>query len=328
MKRMIIVFSSIMILFFGSIAYVSSTPAIDPSKPAYELVFSVPVASGEGKIAYTPEVEDFEDRGPKSFAVGSNGQFFILDTIDHEVEVFDPNGLSLYTISTPENKEFFDIEVNDRGHVFLLNDLGEIYEYQDRELVQIMSYDQSERVSGLSLSKNREITLFMDGQEKGLTSGELAKGRLGYTGQRKGKHIELSNGNKTIVVEYQFVPAGTYPLVETADGETFVLEQEALIGKSLYIETRVGKYDQAGRLTGSALALPLDRYAVQVPYKFIYVTQQGKVYQMVLGKQTVDLYELFFTDGKRTNITPQVVESINPMDISAFLSPERWESRD
>jgi len=49
----------------------------------YQKIVSLPIGIGDGKIAYTPNIEDIEKRGPESFAVEANGNILILDTIDN-----------------------------------------------------------------------------------------------------------------------------------------------------------------------------------------------------------------------------------------------------
>jgi hypothetical protein len=92
-------------------------------------LFSLPIGEGEGYISYTGNVPEMEILGPKSFAVSSNEEFYVLDTIDKQIEVYAKDGTAIETIELPKyGIEFIDIEVN-KDYIFLLDDLGKIHFY-------------------------------------------------------------------------------------------------------------------------------------------------------------------------------------------------------
>lgn len=277
-----------------------------------ELLMRLPIGNGNGLLAYTPDVPEFEKRGPKSFAVDHNGNLYILDTIDHQIEIFDKDGHSQSTLTLPENKEYFDIELA-HPSIFVMNESGEILEYQTGEIAnqyKVPAY----QVIGLFNDQDHVYVRYWDGTEIEVTAQEKSKGHLGYVGKRVGNHIEFKSHDETFVVEYEYEPVGTYPANLTDDG-LLVIENEALIGNHVYVETRVGKYKN-GRKVSTAVALPSSHYFVNVPHKFLYTTNRGDVYQMVLNENSVDIHELFFLDGKRSRITPEIVDQIQPRDIS------------
>jgi hypothetical protein len=95
-----------------------------------------------------------------------------------------------------------------------------------------------------------------------------------------------------------------------------ILENEALIGDIIYVESRVGKYKNAN-LVEMAFAIPSTEYFL-MPYKTISTTTNGKVYQMVLTDSSADLYELYFTKHTNSKIDSSIISKVNPKPIVAI----------
>ncbi len=251
-----------------------------------------------------------EIRGPQSFAVAGNGDIYILDTIDGQIEIFNNKGKQENTIKLPEDKEFFDIEFGKNNNVFVINDLGEINEYKNGKLKNTFEVSTDEGILGLFQdSKQNVVVRYLDGTET--IVGNKNKNKS-YKGKRKNKSIELQLDSETITVDYKYEPAGTYPLQKTESGEQLVIENEALLGEGLYVETRVESFKN-GKSQGNTVALPTINYYTSVPKQFIYATKDGKVYQMVPQNNSVDIYELQISEGHKTNINKALVEKYNPM---------------
>lgn len=302
-----------------------------------EKVLKVDVGSGNGEIAYSSdeEVEDVELRGPKSFAVSDSGDFFILDTIGHQIEVYDQNGKSEQTIDLPEDEEFFDIEIDENDNIFVLSDLGHVLQFKDGELendFQVAVNQNRFEISGLFFNKNNEIVVrLLDDTELSLNKGKsLLKEEPTFEVKSIDDNtVELITADQKIEVSYDYAPVETSLLKSTEEGEQLIVEKEALIGEGLYVETRVGRY-QDGEQIGTALAIPTkDTYYTSIPFKFLYVTKDGKAYQMITKKNSVEIYELPFTEEKKTNIDKQLLNKIQPEDKRniAFFDEEKAEIR-
>lgn len=87
----------------------------------------------------------------------------------------------------------------------------------------------------------------------------------------------------------------------------------------IYVETRVGKYKN-GKLVESALAIPTTTYSVKVPRQYVYATDNGDLYQMILLDNQVLIQELAFSKVKLTNLTKELVSQINPQSLDQNVS--------
>jgi len=304
------------VLASGSSVF-AATGATTSEFSAYgDKLFSVQVNNGVGQIAYSPKVEDLELRGPESFAVATNGDVYLLDTIDSQVEVFTKDGKHKNTITLPSNVvEFVDLELAGNDTFYVLNDVGLVLEYKNGKLVQEhnVPFDAEKLdIMGLFQNDNNSVVVrYLDGSEIELSSKKKTAGYGGYKGKRTGNTIEMASAGDQFAVAYTYEPAGTQPLQKTANGERLVLENEALIGKELYVETRVGKYKN-GKKVATALAIPNEEYVMAAPNQTVYTAANGKAYQMLLKDGSVEIYELKYSAENKTNINTALVKKVQP----------------
>ncbi|NTU30666.1 hypothetical protein HPY27_10980 [Brevibacillus sp. HB1.1] len=315
----------------------SSVLAGSKDNSSADKVLKVDVGSGSGEIAYSSdeELEDIELRGPKSFAVSGSGEFFILDTIGHQIEVYDQNGNSERTIDLPEDKEFFDVEIDEDNNIYVLSDLGHVLQFENGKLeneFQVPVNQKRFEISGLFFNRDNEIVVrLLDDTELSLNKGKrsLKEEPTFEVKSIDDNTVELVTSDQKVEVSYDHVPVETALLKSTEEGEQLIVEKEAVIGEGLYVETRVGRY-QDGEQIGTALAIPTkDTYFTSIPFKFLYVTKEGKAYQMITKKNSVEIYELPFTEEKKTNIDKQLLKKIQPEDKHniVFFDEEKVEIR-
>lgn len=308
------------VLASGMTAYATSADPASSTPAANTTLFSVAVNNGAGTIAYTPRFEDYELRGPESFAVATNGDVYLLDTIDAQVEIFAKDGAHKATVTLPTDKEFFDIELTADGF-YVLSDTGAVLQYKGGQLVSETAVPvNAETLDLVGLYQNKKhnvVVRYLDGSELEIATKQKYLGHGGYVGKRTGNAIELQGADR-IKIDYTYEPAGTQPLVNV-NGEEYVLENEAVIGASVYVETKVGTYKN-GKRTGTALALPTQDYAVKVPSKHVYAAANGNVYQMVLKDGAVEIVQLGVTSAKRTHLNKQLVDRVLKGESTAQTS--------
>ncbi len=84
------------------------------------------------------------------------------------------------------------------------------------------------------------------------------------------------------------------------------MEQEALMDYYSYAEFRVGQYID-GVKVATALPISTADYEYSIPYKKLYITDDGNVYQMVPEEDGIRIYIVPWLEGERTRITPEMI---------------------
>jgi len=86
------------------------------------------VGHGDGLIAYE-YLNGEVVKGPISFTVLSNGNIYVLDDVDKQVEIFNKNGDSIQTINIENNQGYYDMEIRENKNIVLLSYSGNLIEY-------------------------------------------------------------------------------------------------------------------------------------------------------------------------------------------------------
>lgn len=321
-KRILILF----MIFILTLTTVLSANAANIHDDDNKLILSIPVGKGEGNIAYTKAVSEMEKFGPESFAVANNGNIYILDSVEKQVEIFNTSAGFIKTINLPNNEEYYDIEIRSDGNIILLTYGFEIIELSKQGiLVDKKNMDNDEKEVNINLcnlykNKNNDIVIrdYLKYTETDIDSSNV-ENQLDFIDIIKNKNDSsetiLSYQGENISVKYEYESAGTYPLRQTLQGDLIIQENEALIGKKIYIENRFSKYNN-GKLLSTALALPTINYET-IPNKYICSDENGNVYQMVLNTNSIDIYNLVFANTRKSNISTELATSIlNESEIS------------
>lgn len=303
----------------------------DDATSSYVKIVSLPIGDGAGNIGYTPNIEDCEKRGPESYAIADNGNIFVLDTISNEVEEFSKTGKSLNTYKLPLGTvEYFDIEVTAPNTFYVLNYLGDVLKYENGVIKSRTKFDFPEEqytAVGLFRDKNNNAIFrnLKTGSDYYVDTRKVENKYAGIKVKNNGeKSIMLTSDAQQFTVNYTFTPAATYPVMNT-NAETILLKTEALVGKSIYTETKIEKY-QNGKKISNALAMPINgNYEYSVPHKYLYCDNSEKAYQMVLKNNNVEIYQLSFSDKDLTNITTDLINKIQPKDIKPVKEMSRDE---
>jgi len=311
MKKIIAI---LLIIICLSVTF-SSTFALSEKNTDNCVLFSIPVKSGSGFIAYSQDSIDSQRFGPESFAILNNTQFYILDNIDKEIEVFEKEGTHTKTISLPSDDEYFDIELKNNGIIVILSYRGYVYELDEYgkliKYTEILSSNKNEAyMNFLSLYKDKSGDIMIrdskEGSEKNIDTGEIYTSFDGTEVVQKGNNLILSHKGRNIPVKYNYQSAGTYPISSNSDDELLIVETEVLRTSKIYVEKRISKYDK-DKKTGMALAEPTFNYEV-MPHKYLYATKKGDAYQMVCNMDNITIYKLGFTEKDKTNLDKDFVK--------------------
>jgi hypothetical protein len=326
--KFISIFLVVSLLLVAGIYYGNQTKnsnvSNDQPQGTEKMLFSVPIGVGEGKLAYTVKGRyDTEVFGPESFAISEDGQVYILDAVDKQVEIFTIKGEYVKTITLEQGEVYSDIEIGAKK-LYALTYSGTVLTYEDgKQTTKQKLTDESFQekfYSLLRLGKNKlgNVVLWntLDGSVQEIDSGKATSHFNSVTidfNKQDNTYI-LATNEQSIIVTYDYNAAGTYPLNITENDELVVLETEALVGEKLYVENRIVKYKNSKKVE-TALALVTDNYETKVPKKYIYTTKDGRAFQLVNNENAIEIYELYFAEGHHTRIDDELIERVKPVKI-------------
>lgn len=283
-----------------------------------KLVLSLPVAKGDGKIAYSNYAVDSERFGPESFAVLDKDIYF-LDSVENQVEVFDFDSKHIKTIELPDGISFYDMEVLNSDKIVLLS--------YDGEVITINSSGDIIQKAEVALTRETDIKykiLYKDRKGEIKIKDIIRENEYVIKSKKTNNKIDdieyissesdnltqtFKHKNNVIRINYKYSAGLTYPLKTINNKESVFFEEELILGRKIYSEGRISKYIKGKRDSMALLEPVIDDETV--PNKYVYCTDNGEVYQMVCKKDRVDIYKLVFTDYDRTNIDNKQETSIN-----------------
>ncbi len=282
-----------------------------------ELILSLSIGKGDGKVAYSDYVIDSERFGPESFAIFDKAIYF-LDSVENQIEIFGFDSKHIKTIELPDEESFYDMEVvssdeivllNYKGEVITINSLGDILGKVRIDL----KHESDINYQTLYKSRNNEIKVkdINRKNEYNINSKEKnnqVDGIKIIANECDSLNQTFNHNNKIIKIKYKHSAGLTYPLKSINDREILFFEEEVLLGKGIYTEGRVSKYNTGIRTSMALLEPVLDDETI--PNKYIYCTDNGEVYQMVCKKENINIYKLVFTDYERTKIDDKLENEV------------------
>ncbi len=300
------------------------------------IVLSVPVGDDENQYAYGEDAEDFETKGPESFAV-LNDTVYLLDDVKKEIKVFNLNSNYIKTIPLPPEHRYYDIEISNQNTISLLtygykiltiDDMGNILYTQN------LQYENDSEIKRKLLSRSIDGKVMLKdiydySTYEVVTSDDNTKihtntSNVKYFSSETNNNLKQSfdYNDDIIEINYNYQAGLTYPLKILNDREILFYEEDALFGSQMYVEIRIGKYVD-GEKVEMALLEETISYEF-VPNKFVYSTDDGKVYQLVCNKNSIDIYQLVFTDYDRTRIDHNMyLDAIENSDESSIDYQDR-----
>lgn len=326
---------ALMIVFSTTMAFASAASNVIDAlgTDTYVKIASLPVGDGAGAISYSPAIEDCEKRGPESFSIADNGDIFILDTLANEVEEFNSTGKSLNTYKLPAGMgDFFDIEVPQPNTFYVLNFTGDILEYVDGNIVnkfKVKFPEEQYTAVGLFMDNNKNVIFrnLSEGTDYYLDSSKTETTYAGTSIVKDAtKSLLVTSNQQQFNISYTYTPATTYPLMTTKN-DAIIYKTEALIGKTIYTETKLQKYANGKRIS-TALAMEINgNYVQAVPHKYICCDGYENAYQMVLKSNSVEIYQLEFYDQDLTRISLNLVNQIQPVDIKPVTEMSQTQAK-
>lgn len=253
--------------------------------------------------------------GPCSFAI-KNNKIYVLDTQANAIKVYNFAGTYLNSFSYPEYLYAIDMEVcgND---LYIMCDNNMIYSANmdnvEIEWLEVCEYSL-EDVACLMYDSGVIYARMFEGADIVLGSDSttsISTAAIAQLTDRATSLAAVTDSGMSIDrdgVEYKIAlhgtPVGTYFLKST-NGASYIMEQEALL-KLGYVEMRVGKY-MNGNKVATALLTSVADYESCIPYKKIYITEGGDLYQMISTDSGMKIVNVPWEGGEQTAITAAMV---------------------
>ena len=232
--------------------------------------------------------------GPGSFAVATDGTVYILDTFNRKIKRYTAGGSFMFSSELPGNTNGVDFEVYNNT-IYLLGIDGGIYvkNVNGKDWTR-KGYSQLRNFTGIYSDSGQAVMRSWNGDGLILSATDGPT----YTEKRLPTYINKTNLKSDLLLSC---------IVRDSKLEDYVLVQEILKQNKSYAELRIVKYSD-NEIKETALAAPLSYYIYSNPFKKLYLSRTGEVYQMVPLENGIAIFYIPWFNGEKTRITPAMLE--------------------
>ncbi len=256
--------------------------------------------------------------GPNSFSVAEDGSVYILDTLKYRISRYSSGGAYMYSVPIPSNAWGLDFEVAG-DTIYLMHGDSWLYkisaaagEADGKSWEKLGSYSIIS-LAGLYSQGTEVFGRAWDGADILLTGVAPIPieylPKVAISNLTEEKKIIISKNGVDNVFKYAAQYAGAY-IIRDADGSAYIYEYEALMKYRSYAELRIGRY-VSGEKKETALAAPMEYYINSNPFKKLYLTEDGNVFQLLPLENGVEILRVPWLAGEKTRITDEMIEANN-----------------
>lgn len=286
---------------------VSSKYVYSNDEVGYIVYSYIPYGQSDDTLTINERKEELEPLGPNSFAIMPDGTIYILDTLSGKIKHYTQKGKFLEAIQLPIDVYAIDMEITPNT-IYIMGSDGEIYarDLYSYNLSATWSFKGKHPREGIATLQAENGVVYVrswTGNDKNISTRDKAVTPI--TKSNEGYVITLEKAGISYKINYVTYPIGTY-IIKSNANKTYIMEQEALLDYYPYAETRIGQYINGVKM---ATALPISTadYKYSIPYKKLYITDDGNVYQMVPEEYGIKIYIVPWLKGERTRITPEMI---------------------
>jgi hypothetical protein len=321
-KRMAALIAVIIVLLtaecvmpFGrSVKYITSSNEITYKQYAF-----IPYGDDEASLGHyivngQGQKQKAGNLGPNSFSVAEDGSVYILDTLKYRINRYSSGGAYMYSVPLPSNAWGLDFEVAG-DTIYLMH--GDSWLYKIRAAAgetDSKGWEKLDTYSIISLaglySHGPEVFgRAWDGADILLTGSAPVEylPKVAISNLSEEKKLIINKGGVDNVFKYAAQYAGAY-IIKDAAGIAYIYEYEALRKYRSYAELRICKYVN-GEKKETALAAPLEYYINSNPFKKLYLTEGGDVFQLLPLENGVEILKVPWLAGEKTRITQEMIEA-------------------
>lgn len=277
----------VFILIFSFLGCISEKSKEMKTSDEKNVVISLEVGSDQQRVNYTILGDlrgEYERSGVQSFTV-LDGKFYLLNGASNSIKVVGENGIE-ESIEYDSSYSPFDIEMLDKSTAMLLFESGEYAK---------ISLDASKR-------GKRDITKMGSSQDEDISLGIIKKNGEILVKQKGEEVVDLIGNKRRRFSRNDFIKLSEEKDEEKTligfddNGNIYILSTKLIYNETgnLDIEEVVYKTTKEGEVLG--VAKVYDNKNFISPKKKLYVSEEGKLYQLCTYENTLEILELEFKE--------------------------------
>lgn len=263
-----------------------------PNESNIEKLLTINIGNGDQEVAYSPQIEGIANDGPSSFAVGDEGNIYILDTLNKKILVYrnlnwDSN-IDISFCSYPR-----DIVIKGSS-LFILDDSNLIYEVDNKGTIKSIKKLPAKleacQINKISIDNVGNIVADSGGVKYEINDdGYSKKNEISLVTKNNGKEIDIVRGAQVYsTISFIEETGGVNVIKEDAHGNMFVeVIDEVPDSPLVLLESTVRMIDNSGKQIGFA-RIPIEDYS-NYPLRFFNVTNNDELYIMALKRDSVEI---------------------------------------
>lgn len=323
--KQIFVFLMTFVLLFQSYSF-ANTDSYKTYDNCFETILSIDIGSNEENVSYSDDSNLLLKGGPEAFTVDSDGNIFILDTLDKKVMVFqDGQWEKNIDISFTTHATLIEQK---QENLILLDASNYIYEI-DRDGLIINTFELPETATSdnvrLMQSEREKIILTLYSGESIIIT--QIKSYFNSIEPTVTLEFDDSNGSVNIIKKMKKVAninfsdnkGGVDFLGEDSRGNFYldVLDQVA-DSSTVILEETIRKYNKKGKMIGVVRVASEEFYLY--PKKLIHITDDSEIYLMALKKDSVEIQRINFKNHYESNMKKLKQKAVELMAVEASNS--------
>jgi len=303
--RRVLIFMLIILLYLPVVfVKAKNQENIIPTEAVFEKLFEIEVGYGENKVAYSPDMPGYPGDGPASFTLDEKKCFYILDTLNKKILVYEGNQWKRNIDISYIDYGIDILYNNNRLYILEGNNIFEIDEYgKIHNIYSLPAGVESYQVKGLSVNGKNKVVIQSEKFEYEIDTHKKTAG-YSFNGIDKKLTTEFIDSKNEEIIDFEHNKKYSITFAEKSGcihlvgvdkkGNIYITVEEDIPSSLVLVEHTIRMITPDGRQFYARV--PLEEY-YNFPKRFINVTKDGEVYITVQKEKKVEFYKV--TLGKK-----------------------------